>query len=128
MSFVLGQTSTRIFSQNCLKTSPNQSENLISSERTFKLDKTEEEISAEADILNGINPYSSMSAIDIRALLKQKKLKNAGNFLLIYICNFHVLSHLLFIYICKLHWNQVRKQSLSSDYYKMICYRSSSDP
>ena len=28
-----------------------------------------------------------------------------GNFLLIYICNFHVLSHLLMIYICKLHWN-----------------------
>ena len=29
----------------------------------------------------------------------------SGNFLLIYICNFHVLSHLLMIYICKLHWN-----------------------
>ena len=28
-----------------------------------------------------------------------------GNFLLIYICNFHVLSNLLLIYICKLHWN-----------------------
>ena len=28
-----------------------------------------------------------------------------GNFLLIYICNFHVLSHFLLIYICKLHWN-----------------------
>ena len=28
-----------------------------------------------------------------------------GNSLLIYICNFHVLSHLLLIYICKLHWN-----------------------
>ena len=28
-----------------------------------------------------------------------------GNFLLIYICNFHVLSHLRLIYICKLHWN-----------------------
>ena len=23
---------------------------------------------------------------------------------MIYICNFHVLSHLLLIYICKLHW------------------------
>ena len=30
---------------------------------------------------------------------------NAGNSLLIYICNFHVLSNLLLIYICKLHWN-----------------------
>ncbi len=29
----------------------------------------------------------------------------SGNFLLIYICNFHVLSSLLLIYICKLHWN-----------------------
>ena len=28
-----------------------------------------------------------------------------GNSLMIYICNFHVLSHLLLIYICKLHWN-----------------------
>ena len=28
-----------------------------------------------------------------------------GKSLLIYICNFHVLSHLLLIYICKLHWN-----------------------
>ena len=27
------------------------------------------------------------------------------NFLLIYICNFHVLNNLLLIYICKLHWN-----------------------
>ena len=31
-----------------------------------------------------------------------------GNFLLIYICNFHVLSHLLLIYICKLHWNRTQ--------------------
>jgi dynein heavy chain, axonemal len=30
---------------------------------------------------------------------------NTGNFLLIYIRNFHVLNHLLLIYICKLHWN-----------------------
>ena len=29
----------------------------------------------------------------------------AGKLLLIYICNFHVLSNLLLIYICKLHWN-----------------------
>ena len=28
-----------------------------------------------------------------------------GKLLMIYICNFHVLSHLLLIYICKLHWN-----------------------
>ena len=29
----------------------------------------------------------------------------SGKSLLIYICNFHVLSHFLLIYICKLHWN-----------------------
>ena len=35
-----------------------------------------------------------------------------GNYLLlIYICNFHVLSHLLFIYICKLHWNRYEETS-----------------
>ena len=28
-----------------------------------------------------------------------------GKWLLIYICNFHVLSDLLLIYMCKLHWN-----------------------
>ena len=28
--------------------------------------------------------------------------------LLIYICNFHVLSHSLLIFICKLHWNTQR--------------------
>ena len=27
-----------------------------------------------------------------------------GKFLMIFICNFHLLSHLLLIYICKLHW------------------------
>ena len=27
------------------------------------------------------------------------------NLLMIYICNFHVLSLLLLIYICKIHWN-----------------------
>jgi hypothetical protein len=32
-------------------------------------------------------------------------LGDAGKLLLICICNFHVLSHLLMIYICKLHWN-----------------------
>ena len=27
-----------------------------------------------------------------------------------YICNFHVLSNLLLIYICKLHWNPTRPE------------------
>ena len=30
---------------------------------------------------------------------------NPVHLLMIYICNFHVLSSLLLIYICKLHWN-----------------------
>ena len=33
----------------------------------------------------------------------------SGNSLLIYICNFHVLSNLLLIYICKLHWDSVEE-------------------
>ena len=39
---------------------------------------------------------------------KTKKADQGGKFLLIYICNFHVLSNLLLIYICKLHWNSRR--------------------
>ena len=35
----------------------------------------------------------------------------SGEFLLIFICNFHVLSHLLLNYICKLHWNLNTKGS-----------------
>ena len=35
----------------------------------------------------------------------QEEVRNQGKFPLIYICNFHVLSNLLLIYICKLHWN-----------------------
>ena len=38
---------------------------------------------------------------------RDAEFRTNGNFLLIYICNFHVLSHLLLIYICKLHWNPV---------------------
>ena len=34
------------------------------------------------------------------------QLLGIGNFLLIYICNFHVLNHFLLIHICKLYWNQ----------------------
>ena len=31
--------------------------------------------------------------------------EKSGTSFLIFICNFHVLSHLLLNYICKLHWN-----------------------
>jgi hypothetical protein len=37
--------------------------------------------------------------------LMMTSLDTQGEFLLLYICNFHILSHLLLIYICKLHWN-----------------------
>ena len=37
----------------------------------------------------------------------------SGNFLLIYICDFHVVNHLLLIYICKLHWNLNRDRKSS---------------
>jgi hypothetical protein len=42
---------------------------------------------------------------DYRGKVAEELSNGEGNFLLIYICNFHVLSHLLLIYICKLHWN-----------------------
>ena len=38
-------------------------------------------------------------------LLELNELIKLGKLLLIYICNFHVLSYILLIYICKLHWN-----------------------
>ena len=31
-------------------------------------------------------------------------------FLLIYICNFHVLNNFLLIFICKLHWNCIKNR------------------
>ena len=37
-------------------------------------------------------------------LESQYDVRMSGKFLMIYMCNFHVLSHLLLIYICKLHW------------------------
>ena len=37
----------------------------------------------------------------------------SGKSLLIYICNFHVISNLLLIYICKLHWNRTRRVAFS---------------
>ena len=48
------------------------------------------------------------------------------HFLLIYICNFHVLSNLLLIYIRKLHWNfKVNRPSM--ELFKSIFDESDSD-
>ena len=44
--------------------------------------------------------------VERKILMKESEFfESQGKFLLIYICNFHVLSNLLLIYICKLHWN-----------------------
>ena len=54
-----------------------------------------------------------------------------GKLLLIHICNFHVLSHLLLIYICKLHWNpEYAKEMGASDVCSsleaaMVCHSGS---
>ena len=37
----------------------------------------------------------------------------SGKSLLIYICNFHVLSNLLLIYICKLHWKGTVRENIA---------------
>ena len=59
---------------------------------------------------NGFKPLRHITNVIVRQRLYnfKNKLSDAGfegKLLLIYICNFHVLSHLLLIYICKLHWN-----------------------
>ena len=47
-----------------------------------------------------------MASMQAKGLSANEKLAlQTGEYFLIYICNFHVLSHLLLIYICKLHWN-----------------------
>ena len=43
-------------------------------------------------------------------LIQCKEDRDEGNFLLIYIWNFHVLSNLLLIYICKLNWMLFQKR------------------
>ena len=45
---------------------------------------------------------SSLFPRDTTVALARQKV----HFLMIYICNFHVLNHFLLIYICKLHWNR----------------------
>ena len=44
-------------------------------------------------------------AVELQRAHEEARKQSEGKFLLIYICNFHVLSNLLLIYICKLHWN-----------------------
>ena len=49
-------------------------------------------------------------SFDLKAFLTDEQSRSSktslrGKLLPIYVRNFHVLSHLLLIYICKLHWN-----------------------
>jgi hypothetical protein len=48
-----------------------------------------------------VHPKNDPPVLTIPGMLFDPKV----HFLLIYICNFHVLSHIPLIYICKLHWN-----------------------
>jgi hypothetical protein len=55
-------------------------------------------------------PYVSSSSTDTRSDTSVDEPDDfsdnqSGYFLLMYMCYFHVLSHLLLNYICKLHWN-----------------------
>ena len=48
-----------------------------------------------------------------------------GKLLLIYICNFHVLSHFLLIFICKLHWNMLQQACwifLLREFPRAVCW------
>ena len=49
--------------------------------------------------------YGPITLLTFHRIDDEKDVQGNGNFLMIYICNFHVLSNLLLIYICKLHWN-----------------------
>ena len=50
-----------------------------------------------------------------RLTLQDLRFVDPGDFLLIYICNFHVLNPFLLIYTCKLHW-MMSTQSCFTDY------------
>ena len=61
-----------------------------------------------SEIIGAILMKSFLSGMpELKLGLNDKLMFEAtGKFLLIYICNFHVLSNLLLNYICKLHWNR----------------------
>ena len=64
------------------------------------------ERSISYDVVELIRLAEALSGLSVwLKALSQERMDLEGNFLLTYICNFNVLSHLQFIYICKLHWN-----------------------
>ena len=72
-------------------------------------DKCAHDLTAD-DVRSLLTSLLSSSATTTTASQLPFEIRNKARFakgksLLIYICNFHVLNHLLLIYICKLHWN-----------------------
>ena len=62
-------------------------------------------MNGKVEVLENIIANDLALNIDLRTGDGSTALILAGESFMIYICNFHVLSHLLLIYICKLHWN-----------------------
>ena len=57
-------------------------------------------------LLSGYPPFFDEDQKKLFKKIKTGRYEfHEGKLLLIYIYNFHVLSNLLLIYICKLHWN-----------------------
>ena len=82
-----------------------------------KLTKTE---SFFPEAIPGVTPLMhpksdfAFSVEHIKKPSNRPSRRDAGKFLLIYIYNFHVLSDLLLIYICKLHWIRDTNRSAHS--------------
>ena len=47
------------------------------------------------------------TCVNVDTTIAKKLWQLTGKLLTIYICNVHVLSHLLLIYVCKLHWKKL---------------------
>ena len=62
---------------------------------------------AASDIVEFLNDMCMFFTIPSDLLADHAKMKMV-HFVLIYLCNFHVLRDLLLIYICNLHWNRTR--------------------
>ena len=77
-----------------------------SASKSFKnFEKAGLALTSDLDVqINQVLKHSSLKAV-----IALDETVTQGNFLLIFICNFHILSLLQLIYICKLHWNWSRK-------------------
>ena len=81
---------------------------VISGFRSFRNQCEIEPFSPKHNVIVGRNGSGKSNFFDaIQFVLigpRFSVLRQEGKLLMIYICNFHVLSNLLLIYICKLHW------------------------